>query len=163
MKRFIFLSIIALGFVFLSSCEENNNPMTLYLSHLISWVINLFNEKESIPIPFDFYEGLRRKYEKRGKQNGDQIVKSLSVGCVVKMNRGFHTSKPYYVEITECRVYNDPKKSNYDRITTYIPGKRSHTLIRGDWHTAWDYHLGRMHVIGPKSVYGYLLKNQKLD
>ena len=76
--------------------------------------------------------------------------KKLSVGDIVKMKPGYHTSKPYYVEILSVSI---------GYIKTNIPGEHS-LEIHG---SNFDYHTKRMTLVGSKSEHGHLIINQKLN
>jgi len=73
-------------------------------------------------------------------------------GCIVKMAPGYHTKKPYYVEIL---------RASKDEVITNIPGHHKLSITRNGG--AWEYHLKRMTYIGSKVDHGKLLSNQKLD
>ena len=78
------------------------------------------------------------------------IVDKLYIGAIVKMKPGYHTTKPYYVEVLSVA-------SGY--VKTSIPGEHELEIVGSNY----DYHIKRMTLVGDKSKYGHLLKNQKLE
>lgn len=79
-------------------------------------------------------------------------------GLVIKMCPGYHTTKPYYVEVL---FYDIKAKVNGGiRMVTSIPGEHECKMTIG---SNWEYHYRRMSIMGDKSKFGHLLLNQKLD
>lgn len=84
-------------------------------------------------------------------------ISELYVGLIIKMAPGYHTKKPYYVEV----VYLNKNARQGERLmTTNIPGQHKCDMKIGE---NWNYHHSRMTIMGPKCVYGYLLNNQLLN
>jgi len=85
-------------------------------------------------------------------------MKVFKVGQVIKMSvaKYSHVTKPYYVEVIE---YNEGAKEGQVKMKTSIPGEHALEMTVGK---EWDYHYPRMEIIGDKSIFGHLLKNQKL-
>lgn len=73
-------------------------------------------------------------------------------GMVVQMSPGYHTNNSYYVEIVDVGMRS---------ITTSIPDHHQVDIIINS--DTWNYHVGRMTIVGTKSTHGHLLYNQKLD
>jgi len=77
------------------------------------------------------------------------ILDLIHVGAIIKMDAGYYTKSPYYIEVLEVTP---------DKIVTNIPGE--HKLeMKG---STLEHHLKRMTYIGHKDRYGYLIQNQKL-
>lgn len=77
-------------------------------------------------------------------------------GLVIKMAPGYHTRKPYYVEV--LFFYPEAKEGQLKMITG-IPGQHRLSMVVG---SNWEYHHKRMEIIGMKSEFGHLLHNQSL-
>lgn len=78
----------------------------------------------------------------------------FSVGMVIKMEPGYHTKNPYYVEVIEADLFKN-------RIVTSIPGE--HELEISEANGNWEYHIKRMSAVGTTRTHSHLLHNQPLD
>ena len=101
----------------------------------------------------------------RGEHRAKKILKSKPVelesgfreGQILRMEPGYYTRKPYYVEV--LYFDNDAHKEGSVKMITSIPGHHKCQMRIG---CGWEYHHKRMTIIGYKSEFGYLLKNQSL-
>jgi len=99
--------------------------------------------------------GKKEKYFEVLKKSPVIALNSFREGMILEMSAGYHTRKPYYVEV----IYFNPQAGYGDIImTTNIPGKHSLDMRIGN---NWEYHYRRMTFIGYKREFGHLLKNQK--
>lgn len=81
---------------------------------------------------------------------------NFEAGQVLQMTPGYHTTKPYYVEVV---FYNAEAKDGEVKMITRIPGEHSLDMKVG---SNWEYHYKRMKIIGSKKQFKHLLHNQKL-
>src|SRR4051812_27118504 len=102
----------------------------------------------------DFYETKWIQY--RNREDKVPIAK-FKEGQVVKMEAGYHTTKPYYVHVD--KVYPNAKDGEII-METSIPQKHSCEMRVGN---NWGYHHGRMTIMGDRKTFGHLLINQPLD
>lgn len=82
-------------------------------------------------------------------------IDDFNEGQVVMMQPGYHTNNSYYVQVLNV------SKWIFTSMTVGIPGQHSlHIKYGGE---LWNYHVGRMMIVGDISTHGHLLLNQALD
>ena len=78
-------------------------------------------------------------------------------GQVIKMEPGYYTTKPYYVEVVSV---------NNKSMRVHAPGtsnKDDLTLNPTEDKDTWEYQNARMTIMGDKKQFGHLLKHQKYN
>ena len=90
-------------------------------------------------------------------RNKDKSILPLSkfkVGQIYKMEPGYYTKNPYYIEIVHV---------DKESIVTYIPGH--HSLHMKEFSGTWNYQTKRMTLVGDIKVSTdyVLLLNQPLN
>lgn len=100
----------------------------------------------------------------KGYSNCREIMKrkilynddSLREGEILEFYPGYHTEKPYFVEVV---FWNPNAKVGQIKMVTQIPGHNSCEMMVG---SNWEYHRKRIMNIYYKPYHTHLLYNQDL-